>query len=172
VSEATERDGITPVLQSSLFGLEQAQMTSDDYYTPSWVFDRLGLVFDIDVCSPPGGLPYIPARRHFTMADDGLSQPWSGRVWMNPPYSDAEPWVDRFIAHRHGVALLPVVKSFWRLKLWAEADAIGDLADVDRIKFMRNGKPTEIMFPTFFAAFGDECVDALNRVGVARRRAS
>jgi hypothetical protein len=27
--------------------------------------------------------------RFFTIADDGLQQPWHGRCWMNPPYGKA-----------------------------------------------------------------------------------
>lgn len=30
---------------------------------------------------------------HFTREDDGLSLPWWGRVWCNPPYSDCGAWV-------------------------------------------------------------------------------
>ena len=35
------------------------------------------------------------AERHFTKADDGLMQPWAGRVWCNPPFSDIEPWLEK-----------------------------------------------------------------------------
>lgn len=31
----------------------------------------------------------------FTRADDGLSKPWWGRVWCNPPFSDITPWVEK-----------------------------------------------------------------------------
>lgn len=46
---------------------------------------------------------HVPAVRKWTKSDDGLSMPWEGRVWMNPPFSRPEPWVDKFIAHRNGV---------------------------------------------------------------------
>jgi hypothetical protein len=147
--------------------MEQSERTSDDYLTPRWVFDTLGLEFDLDVAAPPWET-HVPAKRKFTKADDGLSQSWEGRVWMNPPYSDSEPWVARFIEHANGIALLPYVKAFWRLGLWESGAALAEPRNCDRILFGREGKPTEIMFPTFFAAFGDECVEALGRLGRVR----
>jgi hypothetical protein len=36
--------------------------------------------------------------------DDGLSQPWSGKVWLNPPYSREKIglFVDKIISHCRG----------------------------------------------------------------------
>ena len=42
--------------QLRLFDIEQTQLTSDDYYTPKWIFEALGEHFDLDVCAPPGGV--------------------------------------------------------------------------------------------------------------------
>lgn len=33
------------------------------------------------------------APRYYTREQDGLSQPWEGNVWCNPPYSDCGAWV-------------------------------------------------------------------------------
>lgn len=148
----------------TLFSVPQQQATSDDYYTPKWLFDRLGLRFDLDVCAPPGGVPWVPADQFFTMAEDGLSQPWRGRVWMNPPYSKPAPWVAKFIAHGNGVALVPFAKSAWFDVLWREADAMC-APGVDASKFV--GGPVSV--PVVLAAFGRECCDALSRVGIVRR---
>jgi hypothetical protein len=38
----------------------------------------------------------VKAKRYFTIGDDGLNQPWRGRVFLNPPY--ARDWIDRFVA--------------------------------------------------------------------------
>lgn len=73
-------------------------VTSDDCYTPRWVFDAMGLHFDLDVAAPPGGPWHVPANRYYTAEDDGLAQPWDGLVWCNPPYSQFMPWAERFAA--------------------------------------------------------------------------
>jgi hypothetical protein len=148
--------------QSVLFGEEQAEATSDDVYTPRWVFEQLGLTFDLDVAAPPGGIPYIPAERYFTKADDALSQPWRGRVWMNPPYSACTPWVHRWLEHGNGVALLPCAKSRWFWTLWKEADAI----HVPEVFTFANG--VSISYPVLLAAMGDDNAEALARLGRVR----
>lgn len=157
-------------VQPALFGAPQTQLTSDDYYTPQWVFDRMGLTFDLDVCSPPGGVPWIPAAQRFTLEDDGLAQPWVGRVWMNPPYSNATPWLNRFVEHANGVALLPTAKSLWLDTLWASSAAVVIGEGGGEMHFVREGggKPVRIWFPVLFAAFGAECVEAISRLGVVR----
>ena len=131
----------------------------DERYTPKSVFDALGLRFDLDVCAPPGGIPWLPADRYFTREDDGLAQPWHGRVWMNPPYSNATPWVHRFIEHRHGIALVGHAKSAWHPQLWAAADAAA--VPFTYWDFVGGS----IFMPVWFAAFGEECVEALRHVG-------
>ena len=93
-----------------LFELEH-NMTNDDWWTPPHIFTALHLTFDIDVAAPPGGVPYIPAKRHFSIVDDGLVQPWEGRIWCNPPYSNPGPWMHRMAEHNNGIALVPADTS-------------------------------------------------------------
>jgi hypothetical protein len=174
-------------IQPVLFGMEQAAKTSDDYYTPAWVFERMGIEFDLDVSSPLGGIPWIPAKRYFTMADDGLSQPWTGRVWMNPPFSRGKhagrpadheahtgvsAWVDRFLAHKWGVCLLPHSRARWHSRIWASDAAIADPRPFDTavFGFYRDGSScVQINYPVFLAAFGEECIEAISRLGRVRR---
>lgn len=149
-----------------LFSVQQEQLTRDDYYTPAWVFERMGIEFDLDVCSPPGGIPWIPAARFYTQADDGLLQPWVGRVWMNPPYSQATPWVQRFMQHRDGVMLIVHAKSAWHNTLWSCADGV--VVPDAYFDFIGGPNGGSIFAPVFFAAFGDECVEAISHLGRVR----
>ena len=141
---------------------------TDEHYTPKWLFDSMGIRFDLDVASPIGG-SHVPADRYYTKEDDGLLQPWIGRVWMNPPYSLTTPWVHKFIENGNGIALLVVSKSKWFQTLWDTAEAI--VPTPTNLKFVRpDGLLASISFQTFLFAMGDDCVEAVKRVADRRVR--
>ncbi|SCA56538.1 putative DNA-binding helix-turn-helix protein [Candidatus Terasakiella magnetica] len=93
---------LTPVHERKRF-IENAanSSTSDEWYTPKNVltifYDALGGVFDLDPCSPTRNAEKAPvkARKYYTQKNDGLSLPWHGVVFMNPPYSDVSSWTKK-----------------------------------------------------------------------------
>ena len=87
-----------------LFAIDDA-LDSDAWYTPAWVFDGLGLMFDLDVAAPSEPLPWLPALNRYTVADDGLLMPWYGTVWCNPPYSAPTAWCKKWAQHPAGCIL-------------------------------------------------------------------
>jgi hypothetical protein len=94
---------------------------SDDWYTPPEIFDALGLSFDLDPCSPGIG-HWVPAKRIYTKADDGLSRDWDGLVWMNPPFGGRNghvPWLEKFLDHGNGIALVRAYTSAGWFHDWA-----------------------------------------------------
>lgn len=98
-------------------------MAKDEQYTPSWVFDALGVEFDLDVASSHNPRVVVPAKRRFTLVEDALQQNWEGLVWMNPPYSGVTPWVDKWLNHANGFCLVPLAsQGKWINRLW-ESDA-------------------------------------------------
>lgn len=142
---------------------------SDEYYTPQWIFQALNIKFDLDVSAPEGGVPWLPAEHYYTIEDDGLAQDWFGKVWMNPPYSKPTPWVNKFIQHGNGVALLPFMKSKWFETIWNKADLIVALPTNMRFQHKEMGsKP--IYSPCFIASVGSYCTDYLEKSGIGKGR--
>ena len=118
------------------FAHESTSNISVDWYTPEWIFTALGLNFDLDPCQPLGGIPWIPAKKFYTLEDDGLSSPWDGLVWLNPPYGKhTKSWLKKMHEHRNGVALVFArTDCAWFHNYCAHADAILFLRG--RIKFV------------------------------------
>lgn len=80
---------------------------SAEWYTPSWVFEELGVEFELDPSSPHDMETAVPAKFKYDVFDDGLKKPWHGRVWLNPPYGkDTPAWIRRMIEHNNGIALV------------------------------------------------------------------
>jgi phage N-6-adenine-methyltransferase len=67
-----------------------------EWPTPQALFDELSVVFGgftLDPCATPQN---AKCPRFFTAAEDGLRQPWTGRVFMNPPYGrQIDKWVKK-----------------------------------------------------------------------------
>jgi hypothetical protein len=95
---------------------------SNDWLTPPEFFTALGLPFDLDPCSPGPG-HWVPAEKIYTKADDGLRQPWFGRVFMNPPFGGRNghvPWLIKFLNHGNGIAIVRAYTS----STWFHAYAV------------------------------------------------
>jgi phage N-6-adenine-methyltransferase len=133
----------------------------DEYYTPRWVFETLNVKFDLDVCAPIKG-SHANAPFWFYEEIDGLAQRWHGNVWMNPPYSNPTPWVDKFIEHRNGIALIITSKAKWFHKLWNDVDGM-TLLPVN-MKFERHEGFAQIQFQTVLFAYGQENANALKKL--------
>lgn len=97
---------------------------NDEWLTPLSIIRSLG-PFDLDPCAPVNR-PWPTAAHQFTIDDDGLFQPWFGRVWLNPPYSSASPWLERLADHGDGIALIFArTETRWFFAhVWQRASAV------------------------------------------------
>lgn len=152
---------------------EQSVGATDEWYTPPHVFEALDCRFDLDVASPGMNVtPWIPADGFIT--DRSLERSWRGFVWMNSPFGGRNglvPWLEKFFAHRNGIALVPDRTSApWWQDFAPRADRA--LFVAPKLKFIgADGKPgkSPAQGTTLFAA-GSQAVDALanaarNRLG-------
>lgn len=128
---------------------------SDEWETPHILFDELDRLFGgftLDPCATPQN---AKCSVFFTRAEDGLSKPWTGKVFMNPPYGrEVGKWVKKAWEESLGgalvVCLLPArVDTRW----WHEYARKGHVYFLrGRLKFgaARNSAP----FPSAIVTFG------------------
>ena len=70
-----------------------------EWYTPPEILEKIRFCFDgqidLDPCSNPTAQKNVQATTYYTKQDDGLAKDWSGKLFMNPPYS--APLVRAFV---------------------------------------------------------------------------
>jgi hypothetical protein len=97
----------------------------DEWLTPPEIVKALG-PFDLDPCSPINR-PWPTATKHYTREDNGLMQPWSGRVWLNPPYgTQTGLWLRKLVDHGNGIALTfaRTETGMFHEYIWTKATAV------------------------------------------------
>lgn len=139
---------------------------TNTWFTPPEIVQPLGR-FDLDPCTQ-SYRPFDTAVRHLCedMGECGLSAPWEGRVWLNPPYGRAiARWLQKLADHGNGIALVFArTDTAWAQRLIASADGVNFLNG--RIVFIRaNGdRADNAGAGSMLLAFGSENVEAIQRI--------
>jgi hypothetical protein len=149
-------------------GHQKARMHNDEWLTPPDLLAALG-AFDLDPCAPMTR-PWDMAARHLTLAENGLLQPWAGRVYCNPPYGrSVGQWLARMAEHANGVAMVfaRTETEAWQVEVWPRASAVLFIAG--RLHFYRvdgTRAPHNCGAPTALIAYGRDNVEMLESSGV------
>lgn len=150
---------------------DKVRNKTKEWWTPPFIFEALGIEFDLDPCSPgKRHVPWIPAKSHFTIKGDGLKKAWFGRVWMNPPYSTQTiKWIKKLAEHGNGVALVYArTDTVWFHQYALQADAMCFLSK--RIKFIRSEdidiKGGGAGAGSVLIGFGEKCAQAVLNCGL------
>src|SRR6516162_6897254 len=77
-----------------------------EWYTPPEYIDLARQVLgdiDLDPASCEFAQQTVKARNFYTKADNALTKPWHGRVWLNPPYGNPvmSLFVDKLLEERN-----------------------------------------------------------------------
>jgi hypothetical protein len=147
---------------------QSAHMKNEEWLTPRNITDSLGS-FDLDPCAPINP-PWNIAENSFCAIDDGLKQPWRGRVWLNPPYGrETGIWLEKLKKHGNGIALIfaRTETDMFFSEAWSGADAMLFLRGRLHFHYV-NGERAKANSgaPSVLLAYGGRNVDVLKNCGI------
>jgi phage N-6-adenine-methyltransferase len=127
-----------------------------EWPTPQWLIDELAAEFGPFDLDPAASAQNAKAPKFYTQEDDGLSQPWAGRIWLNPPYGrDIGRWMARAAqAAQDGALVVCLVPARVDTRWWRDATAAAALVRFlpGRIRF-GGGDPAP--FPSAVIVLGE-----------------
>jgi phage N-6-adenine-methyltransferase len=102
------------MLNDSLFASECV-----DWETPAELYAVLNAEFHFDL-DPCANCQNAKCARYFTENDDGLLQPWTGIVWVNPPYGRGiAHWLDKaLLSANAGATVVCLVPARTDTRWW------------------------------------------------------
>lgn len=131
---------------------------TDMWATPQDLFDRLNAEhgFTVDVCATREN---AKCARFFTLAEDGLSQPWTGVCWMNPPYGRSiGGWMAKALASAQaGATVVCLVPARTDTNWWHNYAVKGEIEFLrGRLKF--GGHKNSAPFPSAVVTFRPDII--------------
>lgn len=126
-----------------------------DWATPQRLFDLLNAEFDfeLDVCAQDWS---AKCERYYTLADDGLAQPWYGRCFMNPPYGRTiDQWVQKaYDSAEAGALVVCLVPARVDTAWWWDYCRYGEVRFLRGRLHFDDGEDAA-PFPSAVVVFGD-----------------
>lgn len=126
---------------------------TDEWNTPQDLFDTLNkeFHFDVDVCATEEN---AKCKHYFDKQTNGLSQVWTGGVWMNPPYGrNIKKWVQKaYESSKHGATVVCLLPARTDTSWWHDYCMKGEIRFIrGRLKFSNAIHPAP--FPSAVVIF-------------------
>lgn len=148
-----------------------------EWYTPANYIDAARAVMgsiDLDPASSDVANEVVQAVTYYTAATNGLDKPWSGNVWLNPPYASEaiELFVDKLISELENIQNAIVLvnnatDTVWFQKLTERVSAV--CFPRGRVKFYapdgRIAAPLQGQAVLYFGERVDEFFQAFGQMG-------
>jgi hypothetical protein len=116
----------------------------NEWYTPKDIIESARSVLgsiDLDPASCEEANNIVKAKRFYSISDDGLSKKWTGKIWLNPPYSQPEikHFSEKLIIEKQNIIAACVLvnnatETAWAQLLLSECTAVCFLSS--RVKFI------------------------------------
>lgn len=109
---------------------------NNEWYTPATYIEAARQVLgkiELDPASSATANDVVQAEEYYDIADDGLTLPWSGKIWLNPPYGRdlIAPFIEKLCRHASNgeieaaiVLVNNATETDWFQTLAAHADAL------------------------------------------------
>ncbi len=157
---------------------------SDEWYTAEEITRTAHHVMgsiDLDPATCELAQTVVQAGTYYTKVDDGLAQPWTGNVWLNPPYSAPQVWIDKLFAEMASGAVTQAIvlvnnatETAWFQRLLTESKLV--CFPARRLAFWRHdhsnaaGRQGQALF--YFGNRAEQFYSAFSATGAVLRRLS
>jgi len=150
-------------LAGSKIGNVMYKSQSAEWETPQSLFDKINLEFHFNL-DPAANDQNHKCERYFTKREDGLKQPWTGIVFVNPPYgAEIGKWVQKgYFESKHGALVVMLVPARTDTKWWHEYVMRGEIRFIrGRVQFINplattKKKTCSAPFPSAIVIFRDK----------------
>ena len=148
----------------------------NEWYTPAAIIEAARKAMggiDLDPASSAKAQETVQAGTYFTIEDNGLAQEWTGRVWMNPPYSKEliGLFVEKLVQSKGVMQACVLVNNAtetrWGQSLIRESDAVCFLSS--RVRFLTpkglGGAPLQGQMLFYFGDRAAHFSETLSQLG-------
>lgn len=150
---------------------------NNEWYTPADYIELARKVMggiDLDPATSEIAQETVGAKVYYTAETNGLDKPWSGRVWMNPPYASdlIGRFVDKLVSEMPNIEQAIVLvnnatETEWFNKLVSNASAV--CFPRSRVKFYmpdgKTGAPLQGQTLLYFGENGAAFTDVFSEKG-------